>query len=389
MKTHIYFSLFLFASMAISGLSLLFSRESVNYEWNELRSNSTFVPGPGQQWASSITGIPVFASMAAISIRLDNLSLVIESIFKNRILPSRLYVFVSKEPYLLDRGIPTIPSTLSQLMNTFPVSFVYTNNTGPHRKLLPLLWKKWFDDAIIITVDDDVQPPKDMIGQLIKYYKASNGIGIVSLRSRRIGLCINSPGKFLTYQRWAVSRHGSVEFLQMPTGTGGILYKPSFFHPIVFDATLRNITGTADDLMFRISTMVNYVPVVLACRDVFHDKKWYRCPSKISSLQNLKYFAHNTTINSVRNSSVAMNDLRQLLNYKNPALSTETLFEINRRQNDIQWRKAITYLDVLGLWNSSVMFSANRWPYDRPAVCYNASTINSSRYKFMCSINVC
>jgi hypothetical protein len=37
-----------------------------------------------------------------------------------------------------------------------PVSIVFTENIGPHRKLLPLLSRKWNEDCVIMTTDDDL-----------------------------------------------------------------------------------------------------------------------------------------------------------------------------------------------------------------------------------------
>ena len=69
-----------------------------------------------------------------------------------------------------------------------------------------------------------------------------------------------------------------------PTGTKGVLYRPHFFHPVVFSSTLRNLTGTyddkrcslntkccletADDLAFRLSCLPNKVPVVRSCHEI-------------------------------------------------------------------------------------------------------------------------
>jgi hypothetical protein len=72
--------------------------------------------------------------------------------------------------------------------------------------------------------------------------------------------------------------------LTLPTGTGGVLYRPRFFHPIVFDRDLLNITKTGDDLLFRLATLAMGVRVVTACTDV--DALGNRCPPMISIKNN-------------------------------------------------------------------------------------------------------
>ena len=48
--------------------------------------------------------------------------------------------------------------------------------------------------------------------------------------------------------------------LLLPTGTGGVLYRPRFFHSVIFDRNLVNITRTGDDLMFRLATIAMNTP---------------------------------------------------------------------------------------------------------------------------------
>ena len=49
--------------------------------------------------------------------------------------------------------------------------------------------------------------------------------------------------------------------LLLPTGVGGVLYRPRYFHPVVFDTQFRNITKVGDDIMFRMATMIQGIRV--------------------------------------------------------------------------------------------------------------------------------
>lgn len=53
--------------------------------------------------------------------------------------------------------------------------------------------------------------------------------------------------------------------LMMPTGNPGIMYKPKYFHEVVFSPEFRNATVTTDDLMFRLCGMMKNIPVLLGC----------------------------------------------------------------------------------------------------------------------------
>jgi len=119
---------------------------------------------------------------------------------------------------------------------------------------------------VIITIDDHEIYKKDTVSSLLQCYMASNRNAVISLRARRIALCSNiQPWKTSPYTRdrvwtekrlcqWPVAPPALREMLLLPTGTGGVLYRPRFFHPIIFDRQLLNLTVTGDDLMFRLGS---------------------------------------------------------------------------------------------------------------------------------------
>jgi hypothetical protein len=64
---------------------------------------------------------------------------------------------------------------------------------------------------------------------------------------------------------WPRVQNERLEMLVLPTGNGGVLYRPRFFHEVVFDPVLRQLTAYNDDLTFRLATLVNRIPVVNGC----------------------------------------------------------------------------------------------------------------------------
>ena len=226
-----------------------------------------------------IGGTPVYISMTTIHNRLYGIAATIETILRGSVLPTHIYIFVSSEPYLLDQGISkdfmvSSSGKLRALSEAFPhISVIFTDNIGPHRKLLPLLAKKWDEDCVIVTVDDHEMYPKGMLASLLDYYRASDGTAVVALRSRRMGICTDSPPwRVSSYTKnhkglWPETKPGHREMLMLPTGTGGVLYRPQFFHPIIFDRRFLNLTRTGDDLMFRLATMAKGIAVVTACTE--------------------------------------------------------------------------------------------------------------------------
>lgn len=242
--------------------------------------------------------LKVYISMTTIKSRLHGIPATIKTLLQGAaVLPDAIFVFVSKDPYLLDEGVTDIDITthleslvgLSQKHNT-KIVIEYTENIGPHRKLLPLLRRVINDDdCVIVTVDDHETYKPAFLNSLLLGFEHSGQSAVVAVRARIIGVCReNAPNDGEEYS-WNVSpymSHGKgiwPEFkgsgeggggevtsggllhakLLLPTGNGGILYHPSFFrNKIVFDPNFITATKTADDIMFRLSTLSNGVPVV-------------------------------------------------------------------------------------------------------------------------------
>jgi len=322
-------------------------------------------------YASSLVQQPVYVSMATIASRIDRVHKTIRSVFEGAVIPDRLYLFISREPFLLDAGIANvsyIPEELKSMVleQQFPVSVIYTSNMGSHRKLLPLLAHKWHEDCVIATFDDE---PKDQgkiqqyLSQLIKYYLASNRTSVVSLKARRIGMCRGPPWSIRNYGYWGVAGSGKSEMFLLPTGTGSVLYRPRFLHRVVFDPVLRNLTFTADDLMFRLSALANRIKVVTGCRDDFQRSKSNgivtvtRCPVRAEINFNTSFTS--TTFNSV---AVTEKLHRRLL------AGSLSQLNLHKKGNDYAWRNATAYLLERGVLNLTAL-AMELMPLDRGTAC--------------------
>lgn len=118
------------------------------------------VLSPGIVPPSYFVPQPVYVSMTTISIRIDSIYKSVLILIQGRIVPTHIYLCISEEPFLLDKGITSIPDNLLSLVAAKYLTIVYTQNIGPHRKLLPVLKRYWGQDVFIATVDDDCSDSK-------------------------------------------------------------------------------------------------------------------------------------------------------------------------------------------------------------------------------------
>ncbi len=354
-------------------------------------------------------GKKVLVSLTVISSRLQSVYQTIISLLCGQASPTLIYLFISSSPFLLDAGIPieNIPQTLLALAATGQLRIVYVENIGPHRKLLPLLEKEYdSDQSIIINIDDDlgVMESSAIVYQLMKvhYQNAKKGeYAVVSTRARRIGACNQYPYHVTRYFSWMVqpNNHNKREMLLLPTGTGGILYLPSMFHPVVFNEKFRLLTKTADDIMFRLSTMIKNISVSTACTPRMHssgrvikscssnsiDKEFSTTYSTLRTCSSLELALRLRDFLQDQKSSYPLNEKIDEYDVSEENLTEDTvkstnLFSINRKgHNDNAWRASVQFLQDRSLIRYSQI--ANDYLPERGSMCLQNDTSNRiSRY---------
>lgn len=404
LKICVYFVLFcavIFQTKAQLLYEIDWKNCSYPYQWGEVRVLNAhlcqphkFTAGDEQYPATAMVPQPVLVSLTSVSFRIARIESALLTILHGTVRPTAMYLFVSKEPHLLDEGITQLPQYLLEMVAAQVLHIVFTDNMGPHRKLLPLLRRFYERDVLIANIDDDMVylPSSSLLYNLLRTYQQSNGTAVVALRSRRIGLCIPPPHSTTRYFTWSVLYSpGRIEMLTLPTGTGGVLYRPRFFHPVVFNRRLLNITSTADDIMFRLSCLARHVPVAIGCRDLERDGVIIkRCPVDVSLLNaSLKQgtapggyelaAARRMLLHSATHGTDSSE--RQL---------RPSLYSVNKRgRNDRQWLASIQFLHDLGILNMNEMIRTHF--YEREYDCYNASAPNgrSMKRSLACSLFEC
>lgn len=250
---------------------------------------------------------PVYISLTSIFNNQDILIQTLQSIMKQTILPDKIYLYLSEEPYILDTGFKDKKITNSKLLKYINdnsiIDIKWVKNIGSYRKLLPLLKDKWDEDCIIITIDDDTIYDNNLIENLINDYHKHKCV---------IGYRGFTPS-FDKLENFDYLKHLELQHLSLYnffTGKGGILYKPQFFHKthdLIFnDKIYLNTCPTGDDIWFYIVRMLNNV------KGYIDNKNW-----QVKDLTRDGLFAKFNSKNNLNNKSFE-NTLKKLkeLEYK-------------------------------------------------------------------------
>ena len=214
---------------------------------------------------------PIYISLTSIYQNQRVLLKTLNSIINQTLLPNRIFVYLSKEPYLMDTGFRLGEITYEPLRAMLQkystiISVKFVPNEGSFRKLLPLLKEKWNEKCIIITIDDDTAYVPTFISDIVSDYY-------------RHGCVINYRGftpnitdiRELTYE----NRRPTIEHRHLynfPTGKAGILYCPHFFHrtgDLIFHKDIyMKSCATSDDTLFMLVRVLNEI-------DCYLDEKPY------------------------------------------------------------------------------------------------------------------
>ena len=142
-------------------------------------------------------------SLTTIAQRVALLPEVLRTLIHQSVAPSRIILWISSEPYLLDSGVvcQDLPHEVREMARdeSNPVEIRTTENIGPHRKLLPALaaLEDDPDPPPIITADDDTLYPCRWLEALLTAYE-THGCAI-TFRARQIPAHFD---KLAPYAEW-------------------------------------------------------------------------------------------------------------------------------------------------------------------------------------------
>lgn len=170
----------------------------------------------------------------------------IRSILQGSMLPDKIVLYLDTFQFPVGK----LPPELEALKNAcaiFEVRFDPTEMRS-YKKLVPAL--KDFPDDIIITIDDDIHYPTNLLKDLVDLHKRLPE-AIIAHRVRKI-----RPDK--PYSKWRkykwydfIFKKYHFNYRAMQTGVGGVLYPPHALDERMLDPALfTQLAPTCDDVWF-------------------------------------------------------------------------------------------------------------------------------------------
>ncbi|MEH6578323.1 MAG: hypothetical protein V7731_14770 [Amphritea sp.] len=215
---------------------------SITYQ--QLALNSVCV-GVGNDKAHNIV-----VSLTSYQRRINDIYLTIESLFQQSLRADKILLWLSRDNF--PGGYDELPEILKrQSERGLEIHFV-EGDLGCYKKIIYTL--EQYPDSLIVTTDDDIMYPQDMIDQLYRAYVRHPDV-IHCQRAHRIQL--DSNNKPLAYRQWHHSVNSTKPAFDLfPTGNGGVLYFPGCFDKEVLNQKqFMSLAPSADDIWLKAMAM--------------------------------------------------------------------------------------------------------------------------------------
>lgn len=199
----------------------------------------------------------VILSMTTFPSRLTTINLVLESLFRQTVMPNRFILWLAENQFPDKKVVDEFFSRYKNL----GLEIEYCDDLRAHKKYYYTMKK--YPNAYVVTVDDDILYPEDMLEKLLRTYVKYPRC-IVTNRAHEIKL--NDCGELKPYNAWNWLAKGTrgPSLSLFATGGAGCLYFPNSLSKHVFDKNICiKYCLNADDVWLKCMSFINGTEVVI------------------------------------------------------------------------------------------------------------------------------
>ena len=195
-------------------------------------------------------------SLTSFPKRIDTVWITITTLLEQRTKPYSIILWLSEEEF--PNRIGDLPSSLLSLTK-YGLEIKFCDNIYPHKKYYYSM--KAYPDKNIVTVDDDIFYPEDMLEIMIEEYHRHNNCIICNWAHK---ITITNDWMIAPYDEWlsGVDDLGPALDL-MPVGFGGVLYPSGLLPSEVFNKEVfMKCCPKTDDLWLKCMSTIAGIKTV-------------------------------------------------------------------------------------------------------------------------------
>ena len=201
----------------------------------------------------------IIVSLTSYPARINTVVHAIESIKNQTVSADKIILWLAEEQF--PAGLESLPAQLRAAVDDcFEIR--WCQDLKSHKKYYNVMLE--YPDSLIITVDDDLRYPEDMIEKLLLSY-LQYPFAVSCMRAHLISFDEN--GKIAPYAQWGKS-NATVSVpthALFATSGAGTLFPPRCMNHELFNAeAIKTLCLDADDLWLKAMQVLNGTPVVIA-----------------------------------------------------------------------------------------------------------------------------
>lgn len=211
---------------------------------------------PGASLNTKGRAVPVIVSLTTFGPRIRKVHQVLKLMLTQTVRPDRIVVYVGKDQF----NESILPTKLKVFRELYGIEVQFVEDIGPHTKYFYAI--KDNPAAIVITVDDDVKYPADLIAELMSSFERHPRC-VSAARGHRITF---DNGVIKKYREWDYKFSGLIDTPSMrlfATGVGGVLYPPQVLPAETFNLPeLKRLSLKNDDIWLKFMQAIHGTRVV-------------------------------------------------------------------------------------------------------------------------------
>lgn len=195
----------------------------------------------------------VIVSIASYKKRFPTLHLCLENVLKQSVKPDKFLLY-------LDQRYENIPYQVLELQKLGLEICIAKKDLKSHNKYFYAMQQ--YPNDILITLDDDVLYPPNLISQLLESYN-KYPFAVSAGRVHRISF--DSQGFVLPYDLWdkEVDYYNTPSMELFANGVGGVLYPPKCMDNRLYDIKkIQELCLYGDDIWLKAMQILKGTPVV-------------------------------------------------------------------------------------------------------------------------------
>jgi len=198
----------------------------------------------------------LIVSFTSFPVRIKSAAYVADAMLRQTLRPDKIILYLADNELTLQE----LPEEYVNLQAR-GLTIEFVENLKPHKKYFYAI--KNFQESIVVTVDDDILYPENLLETLFESYKRYPQC-VSAMRAHRI---LFKNGKLLPYNSWEYeSSYSKLPQLDLfATGGAGALYPPKCMDEELFnEETIKKTSLGADDVWLKFMQLKKKTPVVLA-----------------------------------------------------------------------------------------------------------------------------